>query len=84
MVVTNRHMKIKKLSVNFIIKIDLIENECKTTYGCLTLIFYQKYFMIKCVQAFSCSGDKIQKPLLQESLAGVWHMHMLDSVKKLC
>ena len=26
-------------------KVFLIENECKTPYGCLTLIFYQKYFL---------------------------------------
>ena len=23
----------------------MIENECKTPYGCLTFIFYQKYFL---------------------------------------
>ena len=27
------------------LKIFLIENECETSYGCLTFIFYQKYFL---------------------------------------
>ena len=37
--------KIKKPWVQFIIKILLIENECKTPRGCLTFFFYQKYFL---------------------------------------
>ena len=40
-------MKIKKPYVYFIIKIFLIEYECKTPYGCLTFILYQKYFYDK-------------------------------------
>ena len=40
---SNRHMKINKPCVHFIIKIFLIENEYKTTpLGCLAFIFYQK------------------------------------------
>ena len=48
-------MKIKKPQDLFIVKdIFLIKkNECKTPYGCLTFIFYQKYFfMIKWPQGF--------------------------------
>ena len=37
----------KKPEVHFIIKIILIENECKTYYGCLTFIFYQNIFYDK-------------------------------------
>ena len=40
----DRHMKIAKPEVHFIIKIFLIEHECKTPFGCPTFIFYQKYF----------------------------------------
>ena len=38
-------MEMKKPEVHFIIKIFLIETECKTPYGCLTFIFYEKYFL---------------------------------------
>ena len=40
-----RHTKIKKPKVHFTIKIFLIENACKTPIGCLTFIFYRKYFL---------------------------------------
>ena len=43
-----RHIKIKSLKSILSIKIFLIENKCKTPYGCLTFIFNQKcFFMIK-------------------------------------
>ena len=41
----NRHTKTKKPSGHFIIKIFLVENECKTPIGYLTFIFYRKYFL---------------------------------------
>ena len=47
MYVRFRHIKIKKSYVYFIIKIFLVENECKTPIGYLTFIFYQKYFYDK-------------------------------------
>ena len=37
----------KKVLVHFVKKNNLIENECKTTYGYLTLIFYQNMFYYK-------------------------------------
>ena len=37
-------MEIKSLKYILSLKIFLIENECKTPLGCLTFIFYQKYF----------------------------------------
>ena len=37
LVTINRHFKIKKIF--------LIEHKCKAPIGCLTFIFYQKYFL---------------------------------------
>ena len=41
-----------KKAFYFIIKKILMENECKAPYGCLVLIFYQNYFMIKWIWGF--------------------------------
>ena len=45
----------KKALILFIVETFLIENECNTPIGCLTFIFYQKYFfMVKWTFLFSC------------------------------
>ena len=35
----------------------MIENECKTPYGCLTFIFHENIFMIKWTSGFFPCGD---------------------------
>ena len=54
----------KVLSPFYYKKIFLIENECKTPIGCLTFIFYQKYFYDK-IDLFS--RDEFYKKLRQKN-----------------
>ena len=68
---TNHHTKVKSLKSILLYK-NIFDNECKTLIGCLTFIFYQKYFLWwNGLEAFLFSCDEIYSSLSQSPISNV-------------